>query len=167
MDYANAISVCNRFYKIHFPFIFRYRFIYDLNISPNFELTYLWFFMATYNAMFLSLATDGLFYAAALNLSGHFKIIQNNIENLKFEQSTMSGVQLSENVRQVVKYHKKVKRLITDLNEIYKPVLLLQFALTSFQICVIGYQLTLVSNLSVNLKKFVLKNHIFFSQDKI
>lgn len=118
--------------------------MYDISKSPNYELTYLWFVQGAFVVVFVSLAVDSLFYAAAFNLSGHFKIIQNKIENLKFEQSTMSDVQLSQHFRQVIKYHKKIKRMITYLTEIYKPILLIQFMVASLQLCVVGYQLTLV-----------------------
>lgn len=94
-------------------------------------------------AMAGSIGIDTLFYASAFNLSGHFQIIQHKIEHLKinnFNDRNASSMDLID----IIKYHKNIIDMCNELTKLYQPILFTQFLISSVQICVIAFQLTLV-----------------------
>ena len=100
----------------------------------------MWFVQSTYLAAVGSTAIDTLFYASAFNLSGHLKIIQYNLEHLEFN----GIINDSEGLCCIISKYTQIIDTCNDLTDVYKPILLTQFLISSLQICVIAYQLTLV-----------------------
>lgn len=125
-----------------------FRFPYDINISPFYELSYLAFSHATFFAAFGATAIDTLFYASAFNLSGHFIIIQKRMRSLRFErfgkEKELRSIAFRE-MRDLIQYHNRTIDLSNELTATYEPILFGQFLISSLQICVIAFQLTLVS----------------------
>lgn len=123
-------------------------FIYDLTKFPYYELTYLWFVQSTFLSAFGATGIDTLFYAASFNLSGHFQAIQNRFCHLQYEtvQQCSNGkrTRLSREFLALIRYHNNILDQCTELTNVYKPILFCHFLISSVQICVIAYQLTLV-----------------------
>lgn len=127
-----------------------FSFLYDIQTSPNYELTYLWFAHGTYACVVGSSAIDTLFYAIAFNLCGHLRIIQSRAKSLIFESGPDSKrVRLSDEFRDLIEYHKSIIGLCNELEDNFKPVIFVQIFISSLQICVIAYQLTLVMNTKI------------------
>lgn len=131
--------------------------MYDIATSPNYELTYLWFVQCTSLAVCGSVGVDCLFYGSLLNISSHFKIIQKKVRNMKFDQvMTKQKACRSSSERiatneffDLIDYHRKISNICEEFKNMYSPVLFAQFLVTSAQLCVIAFQLTLVSLLGV------------------
>lgn len=123
--------------------LFNFSFLYDVTRFPNYELTYLWFAYTTFVSVTAALAIDSLFYAFALNLSAHFRIVQHRMHGRRNFQNRDG--QLSSTFRRVIRYHRNVIELCTCLAYVYWPVVFTQLMITSMQLCVIAYQITLVS----------------------
>lgn len=125
--------------------------MYDITVSPNYEMTYLWFVQCTYLAAIGSVGVDCLFYGSSFNISSHFQIIQKKIRNTTFDQFTIqqethSGKRIiAEEIFEIIKYHQKVLNICDEFQYLYSAVLFTQFTVTSVQLCVIAFQLTLVS----------------------
>lgn len=119
-------------------------------------------------AVFGSVGVDCLFYGSSFNISAHFQIIQRKLRNINFgaivaEQKTKMVFEqktkmITEQKRKmnakpdvlkeffdVVNYHQKILNICEDFENIYSAVLFTQFLTTSVQLCVIAFQLTLVS----------------------
>lgn len=98
-----------------------------------------------------SVGMDCLFYGSSFNLSSHFQIIQKKIRNRKFDRITMqhasrNGARLAaEEFVGIIRYHQKVLDICEKFANLYSAVLFIQFLTTSVQLCVIAFQLTLVS----------------------
>lgn len=140
MDQSKMYSLKKKIQTINF-----FRFIYDATVSPNYEITFLWFCQATFMCVFGSVGIDCLFYGCVFNISAHFQVIQRKILNFKF--STGNAHTMYE-LKQFVRYHQKMLLLCEEFSELYSPMLFIQFLITAAQICVIAYQLTLVGYLN-------------------
>lgn len=155
MDYAYAFDVSLIFSSTNFvpwKFFFSiYSFLYDISISPYYELTYLWFAQCTYLAVCGSVGVDCLFYGSAFNISAHFQIVQNKIRHINFaviaiEEKKRYGKRVAtREFFEVIRYHQKLLNICDKFEHMYAPVLFTQFLITSVQLCVIAFQLTLVS----------------------
>lgn len=140
-------------------------FPYDIQRSPNFELTYLWFVQATFTAVFGTLATDTFYYGCALALSGHLRVVQHRIGRLNFERAgdndRLTGNdykhrskrrrRISREFRELLAHHERVLAMCADLVDVCVPIVFTQFWIASMQLCVVAYQLTLVCCRSVDL----------------
>lgn len=127
-------------------------FLYDISESPAYELTYLWFVQCTYLAAVGSVGIDCLFYGSSFNISSHFQIIQKKIRKTTFEEfivhpaTRVTKSVVSKEFRDIIKYHQKVLDICKEFENLYSAVLFIQFLITSVQLCVIAFQLTLVSD---------------------
>lgn len=110
----------------------------------------MWFAQCTYLAAVGSVGVDCLFYGSAFNISSHFQIIQKKLQNMKFDEIIANGSHkgktvVTEGFRNLVQYHQKVLEICDEFSKLYSAVLFTQFLVTSVQLCVIAFQLTLVS----------------------
>lgn len=126
----------------------RNSFLYDISVSPNYELTYLWFVQCTYLAAIGSVGMDCLFYGSSINISSHFQIIQRKISDKTFDRIDASSGRrvVTKEFVDVIKYHQKVLDICGQFGHLYAAILFFQFLITSAQLCVIAFQLTLVSS---------------------
>lgn len=88
-------------------------------------------------------AVDTFFFGFCLNICAHFNIIR----SLTFENNL--------NYKGFIKYHQEVLELCSCLNDIYFPVIFTQFLVSSVLLCVIGFQLVMVSFNKILLKTFI------------
>lgn len=125
--------------------------MYDDSVSPNYELTYLWFVQCTYLAVFGSVGVDCLFYGSSMNISAHFKIIQTKARHIQFDQlRAKNKARCSHQCAKgeffdLIKYHQQMLNICEEFENMYSTILFAQFLVTSAQLCVIAFQLTLVS----------------------
>ncbi|KAJ6637500.1 Odorant receptor 47a, partial [Pseudolycoriella hygida] len=122
-------------------------FLYDISVSPNYYLTYLWFIQSTYLAAIGSVGIDCLFYGSAFNISSHFEIIQRKVRNRTFDSTQHDDINerrvTPENFFGIINYHQQVLSICKEFQRLYSVVLFTQFLITSVQLCVIAFQLTL------------------------
>lgn len=122
------------------------RFTYDITVTPNYELTYLWFAHGTFMVVAGSVGVDCLFYGWASNIRSHFQVIQKRFQNLKFSATeTLVYTQDLNDFMYTIRYHEKVLALCNQCSDLYAPIIFVQFLITSLLICVIAFQLTMVS----------------------
>lgn len=143
-------------------YIVYFRFLYDIALSPQYELTFLWFVQATVMVALSAVGIDTLFYACTWNIVGHLKIVQHRFTAVRLHEQTS---RLSQELRAIIAYHSKIISLADCLSEVYQPIMLMQFLITSLMLCVIAYQLTLVSQrirvASINLKAMIIFRNQF------
>lgn len=99
---------------------------------------------ATFLSAFGATGIDSLFYASAFNLSGHFEVIQSKIINFKYETDRFTSKALCKEFDVLIRYHRQIIEMCEMLQSAYKPIVFMHFLISSLQICVIAYQLTLV-----------------------
>lgn len=92
----------------------------------------------------VSAGTDGLFCGFAFYICAHFKIISHKFR-LVISRKPGSVKEFCTKVAPAINYHNKLYDICTELNRIFYPVILSQFFISSIQLCVIGYQIILVS----------------------
>lgn len=102
----------------------------------------MWFVQSAFFVSFGTTAIDSLFYASTFNLSAHFYIVQDKIKRLNYE--TFDG-HLTREFVNIIRYHQKLFQICDHLTVIYKPIIFSHFVISSLQLCVVAYQLTLVS----------------------
>lgn len=97
--------------------------------------------------MLVSMGVDVVFYGCAFNCTAHLRIIQKNMTEMIYEskREDCDKMALTNEFRANLKQHSKVLDITKILNDIFYPVILAQFLLSSLQLCVIAYQLTMVS----------------------
>lgn len=90
---------------------------------------------------------DTLFYACVCNIVGHLQILQHRFSSVQLHDKTNRSLRptLSREFRKMIVYHNKIISLADSLSDVYQPIMLMQFLITSLLLCVIAYQLTLVS----------------------
>lgn len=90
---------------------------------------------------------DTLFYACVCNIVGHLQILQHRFSSVQLHDKTNRSLRptLSREFRNMIVYHNKIISLADSLSDVYQPIMLMQFLITSLLLCVIAYQLTLVS----------------------
>lgn len=127
------------------------RFPYDVQQTPAFQLTYVWFVQATFAGVMGSLATDTFYYGSAVHLSGHLRIVQTLASQMGRDEIERrdggggGGVTIGCEFRKLLRRHAEVLGLCHDLRELCGPFVFGQFLVASLQLCVVAYQLTLVS----------------------
>lgn len=107
----------------------------------------MWFTQSAFFVAFGTTAIDSLFYASTFNLSGHFNIVQGKIKRLRYE---INDGHLTREFVNIIRYHQKLFLICDHLTNIYKPILFSHFVISSLQLCVVAYQLTLVSTIILN-----------------
>jgi hypothetical protein len=92
-------------------------------------------------------ASDSLFLACGLFICSYFKTLQKRLENL-----TPSDA--NSKINKIIEDHKQILKLFEDLNKAFAPILIQKCLTTAILICVLGFQLLVVSFLANFLKSF-------------
>ncbi|KAH8248334.1 hypothetical protein KR032_001196, partial [Drosophila birchii] len=103
---------------------------YPLLLSQNF---------AGYTAAAGQISTDLLLAAVVTQLVMHFDNLSSKMEN---HQLTRNWEKDSRFLRDIVRYHERILRLSDLVNDIFGVPLLLNFMVSSFVICFVGFQMT-------------------------
>jgi hypothetical protein len=90
-------------------------------------------------------ASDSLFLACGLFICSYFKTLQKRLENL-----TPSGA--SSQINDIVEDHNRILKLFEDFNKVFAPILIQKCLITGIMICVLGFQLLVVSFLAKFLR---------------
>lgn len=121
----------------------KFRFPYDVHYSPAYQLTTLSFWISASSGVYYCVALDSLCYGSAINLRGHFQVVQSQIATIQHENRSTNMI--SKELCQLVRYHMEIVDLCEELNRIASPIMFAQFVTASLQICVVGFQFTIVS----------------------
>jgi hypothetical protein len=124
-----------------------FSFYFDLFKSPTFEIVYFFLCCSPYILCQVIVASDSLFMACGLFICSYFKTLQKNLENL----TPSDG---NSKINDIVDDHKKILKLFEDLNKAFAPILIQKCLTTAILICVLGFQLLVVSFLEKLLKAF-------------
>ncbi|KAH8346944.1 odorant receptor 85b-like [Drosophila kikkawai] len=103
---------------------------YPLLLSQNF---------GGYTAAAGQISTDLLLVAVVTQLVMHFDCLSSTMEN---HQLTGKWQEDSRFLRDIVRYHEGILRLADVVNDIFGVPLLLNFMVSSFVICFVGFQMT-------------------------
>jgi hypothetical protein len=147
VDYANSSFVMYFHIYCAFPFVipfFFYRFFYDVSSSPAYELTYIVMCFAIFSVIFGAVAVDTLYSSSIIILCSHFKIIQKRFKALT-QDDLKTGARKS--LFKIIEYHIFILDLCQCFKDFFEPIILAQFLLSSLLLCVLGFQLTMVSDL--------------------
>lgn len=117
-------------YEFTFFIFYCFRLPVDTETSPGNELHYFVCIAYTYLTMGAMTMADGLFVQLAINMKGHFRILQRNIREADF-------VYKGENtplLKNLVRKHVELIAVCEQLNKVFIPIL--------FPVCVIISSLT-------------------------
>ncbi|XP_017073428.1 odorant receptor 85b [Drosophila eugracilis] len=103
---------------------------YPLLFSQNF---------AGYTAAAGQISTDLLLCAVATQVVMHFDYLSNTME---YHELSGNWEEDSRFMADIVKYHERILRLADVVNDIFGVPLLLNFMVSSFVICFVGFQMT-------------------------
>lgn len=115
-------------------------------MSPIFEMLYIIIIYVLFITALCAVGIDSLFAGFAFLLSAHFKIIQFNIKKLKFNDNKRNNSLILRDLNIIINHHVCVLKLCVHVKKSYKFIIFFQFLISSLQLCLIGYQLTLVIN---------------------
>jgi hypothetical protein len=122
-----------------------FSFYFDLFKSPTFEIVY---FLLCYNTFVLCRAivvSDSLFLVCGLFICSYFKTLQTRLTNLKASDA-------NSKINEIVEDHNRILELFTVFNKYFAPILIAKCLITGIAICVLGFQLLVVSFLFLFLK---------------
>jgi hypothetical protein len=108
-----------------------------------FEIVY---FLYCYNTFFLSLVivpSDSLFLACGLFICSYLKTLQKSLENLKASD---------EKINEIIDDHNQILKLFEVFNKAFAPIWFVKCLIVAILICVLGFQLLVVSFLAKFLK---------------
>lgn len=77
---------------------------------------------------FYQVGTDSFFFGASIHIGAHFEILGKSFDGDK---------------KKFVKKHQVIIDLVEDLNNLIRPVLFVQFLISSMLLCVIGFQIVM------------------------
>jgi hypothetical protein len=125
-------------------------FFYEIGQSPAYELTLFIFTCQTYTVVVMSVSekslqsgeasrhfhsqvgVDSFFYCSCSNLSAHFEILSESYDGDK---------------KKFIEKHQTILSLTEELNDIFKPVVFIQFLISSTLLCVLGFQLVMLQGI--------------------
>lgn len=120
--------------QIAWKIIFRF-FFFDLYKSPIFEILLLLTCQANNTMIFGFAGFDGLFYAIGLNITGHFKILQTRIRQMKFKK---------EDIEKITFYQNEIYQCCAEFRDIFAPALIAIIVYSTIMICFLGFQIVVV-----------------------
>jgi hypothetical protein len=122
-----------------------FSFYFDLLKSPTFEIVYVLLCYNTYVLVRVIVASDSLVLVCGLFICSYFKALQNRLENL-----TRSDA--DSKINEIVEEHNQILNLFKVFNKAFAPILIQKCMTTAILICVLGFQLLVVSFLAKFLK---------------
>jgi hypothetical protein len=106
-------------------------------------------------------ASDSLFLACGLFICSYLKTLQNSLENLKVSD---------EKINEIIEDHNQILKLFEVFNKAFAPIWIEKFVIVAILICVLGFQLLVVSFLAtfleVSANNHALTNSIEFRHAK-
>lgn len=95
----------------------------------------------------MSMGTDGLFYGCATGCAAIFEIVQKHMQIVEIEciDKQSGKLRLTKEFSELCEQHNTVLQICRKLNRIYFPVILGQFLLSSAQMCINIYRISMVS----------------------
>jgi hypothetical protein len=111
------------------------------------------------NLIFGFAGFDGLFYAVGCTISGHFKILQQRIRNMKFNDSKEK---ISEEFEKLIQYQNEIFKYCSELRNTYAVSLISMFMFSCTMMCFLGFQVVTVCLLI--LYSFDILKKIVFSE---
>ncbi|KAL9699255.1 hypothetical protein quinque_002696 [Culex quinquefasciatus] len=109
---------------------------FDISHPLMFAVLFVWTSATIYMVVFGSVSSDAAFGGLASNLVVHFKFIQAGFRDRSFEDNDPS-------LKDLIEYHRHVLDLSRKLISAYRPIMLNNFIVASFLLCVLGFQLVL------------------------
>ncbi len=84
------------------------------------------------------MASDSLFLACGLFIRSYFKHLQNSLKNLKPSDANTK-------INEIIDDHNQILKLFEDFNKAFAPIWIERFVVIAIFICVLGFQLLVVS----------------------
>jgi hypothetical protein len=83
-------------------------------------------------------ASDSLFLACGLFICNYFKHLQNSLKNLKPSDA-------NSKINEIIEDHNQILKIFEDFNKAFAPIWIEKFVIIAIFICVLGFQLLVVS----------------------
>jgi hypothetical protein len=83
-------------------------------------------------------ASDSLFMVCGLFICSYFKTLQKRLENLTPKDA-------NSKINEIVEDHKRILKIFEDFNKAFAQIWIVKFMITAILICVMGFQLLVVS----------------------
>lgn len=110
----------------------------DFSKFPLFEIVFLDYMIAAWSVIFITTATDTLFFSIGLNLIIQLKILQQ-----KFQQ--IDGTTKFEDLKITILHHKQIITHFEDFIKLYSRILVVQIYVFTLLICFLTLRLGTVS----------------------
>lgn len=105
-------------------------------LSPWFELTFIWVTYTEWTSMSATFA-DLFFLSILINSSAQYEVLQRQFEKLDFSDAL--------HFKRLVEYHREIRKILRNFKAIYLVIIFVQFSISSIILCLICFQLSVVS----------------------
>lgn len=137
------------------PFPYPMLFPYNANYGISYFLTYVYTSFSGFVVVSTLFSEDSLFCFFLTYACGRFELLHREIQELKH----------NKDLSRIVVLHTKIIEFCYKLEKFFSPILLVNFLISSFLICLVGFQLATVGRLglisgTIIKKKLVLSGKI-------
>jgi hypothetical protein len=115
-----------------------FSFYFDLKAPIIFELVLFNMSFVIIHVLITVSAFDGIYFATGLLIGAILKSLGESFQKAVAEQNF-------EEIKRIFKTHEEVLELFSKFNRLYSPLLLIKYFGVSVSICVLGYELVMVS----------------------
>ncbi|XP_035896260.1 odorant receptor 13a-like [Anopheles stephensi] len=121
------------------------RFFFSTDTSASFSLTYFFVMIAVYMLALTLSGFDSLFATLAMHITTMFQFLKIEIDQLGLDMRAGTGrAELRDKMKRIILKHKTNLSLIEELEDGFSFYLMVQFLTSSFVVCVVFYELTIV-----------------------
>lgn len=110
----------------------------DVATPQYYALAYLWCITATYCVALMNCIVDSIITTYSHCIAAHFKSVTN-----EFQTNHGLECQVLERLPLIVQYHNWVLELFTEFQAISAFIIFFEYGISSLQVCVCAYQITL------------------------
>lgn len=121
------------------PFPYPMLFPYDANSGLSYVLTYFYTSFSGFVVISVLFGEDSLFCYFLMHTCGRYKVLHEDIRKLRQKAD----------LKEVISLHNTIIHFCNKLEEFFSPILLVNFLVSSFLICLVGFQLATVRLLQI------------------
>lgn len=125
------------------PFPYPMLFPYNANHGLSYLFTYIYTSFSGFAVVTTLFSEDSLFCSFLTYACGRLELLHEEIRDLKRRK----------NLPRVVELHNQIIDFCTKLEQFFSPILLVNFMISSFLICLVGFQLVTVKELQIVIIK--------------
>lgn len=113
----------------------------DVNVPEYYAMSYIWCITATYCVALMNCIVDTTITTYSHCIAAHFQSVSNEFQNNKgFERDVLKRLPL------IIQYHNKILDIFGEFQAISSMIIFFEYGISSLQVCVCAYQITLHSS---------------------